>query len=453
MGFVAGDLTNMGVVSPMAEDGVQVVLGFEYRDEKMNYNPSPAYQSGDGAGQGGPTAAVQGEVHVAEFFFEGKVPLVQNADWIESLTLDVGYRYSDYSGGIDTDTYKGYGEYTPVQGFKFRGGYSRAVRAANIRELFEPRNLGLWGGQDPCAGPTPVQTVAQCANSGVTAAIYGLVPDNPAQQYNGIFGGNAALEPEKSNSFTIGAVIEPSQVPGLTVSVDFWSIDIRGAIDDLDAEFTVTQCGLTGDPAFCSLVNRGSNGNLWIGSSATSPNVIATNVNIGFFKTEGLDFFGSYGVDVGNYGSTDFTFRGTLVTKYDQQLSPGASIDDCKGFYGGVCGRPRPEWKHNLGAVWNSHWDITFAATWRYISKVKEQGQDRFTAKAENYLDISMDYSPTFLGIGETTLSFGVSNVMDNDPPINGIFNNVAVYGNGNTIPGAWDTIGRYFFFGVNQKF
>ena len=50
-------------------------------------------------------------------------------------------------------------------------------------------------------------------------------------------------------------------------------------------------------------------------------------------------------------------------------------------------------------------------------------------------------------------MSVGVSNLMDNDPPVSGFFNNVAVYGNGNTIPGMWDTLGRYLFFGVTQKF
>ena len=66
---------------------------------------------------------------------------------------------------------------------------------------------------------------------------------------------------------------------------------------------------------------------------------------------------------------------------------------------------------------------------------------------------MSVDYTPTFIGLGETTLSVGVSNLMDNDPPVSGFFGNVATYGNGNTIPGMWDTLGRYLFFGISQKF
>ncbi|TAJ94314.1 MAG: TonB-dependent receptor [Gammaproteobacteria bacterium] len=454
--YVTGDLTSHGIVSPMAQDGVQVVLGGEYRDEHMDFNPDQGYQSGDGAGQGGPTAAVEGGIDVAEFFLETRIPLVQGREWIESLTAEIGYRYSDYSGGVSTDTYKVLGEWTPRTGYKLRGGYNQASRYANIRELFEPRNLGLWSGTDPCAGAAPTQTAAQCANSGVTAAQYGSVPLSPAGQYNQIAGGNPDLDAESSSSFTVGAVITPEQVPGLTFSVDYWSIDIEDAIDTLDPEFVVTQCGLTGDAAYCDLVNRGTtNGNLWIGSSATAPHVVATNINIGFYKVSGFDFFAGYGFDVGQYGDVDVNLRGTLVEAADQQLSPGATIDECAGTYAGVCGRPTPEWKHIITGTWHTPWNVNATLSWRFIDGVEEfrTAGSRFDADEQHYLDMTAEYTPTFIGFGETTLSMGVTNVLDNDPPVSGYFNNIATYGNGNTVPGLWDSMGRYFFFAVSQKF
>ena len=452
--FVSGDLTGYGLVSPMAQDGVQVVLGGEYRDEKMDYNPDQGYRTGDGAGQGGPRPAVAGGIEVTEFFVEARVPLVESRPWFESLSIDAGYRYSHYKPGVTTDTWKALAEWAPAANFKLRGGYSRAVRAANIRELFEPGNLGLWSGVDPCAGPTPLQTPAQCANSGVTAEQYGKVPLSPAGQYNAIFGGNAELTPEKANTITVGAVITPEDIiPGLTLSVDYWRIEVLDAIDDVEPEFIVNQCGLTGDPIFCSQVNRGSNGNLWLGSGATAPNIVSTNINIGFFETAGVDLFGNYSMEAGSYGAVEFTFRATWLEKFEQQLTPGAVIEDCAGKYASTCTRPRPEWRHNLGAIWATPWNLTFAGSWRHISGVDEFANDRFSAGSENYIDLSVDYTPAFIGIGETTLSVGVSNLMDNDPPVSGFFNNVAVYGNGNTVPGLWDTLGRYLFFGISQKF
>ena len=452
--FLSGDLTGYGLASPLAQDGLQVVLGGEYRHEKMDFNPDLGYRTGDGAGQGGPTEAVSGDIDVAEFFVEARLPLAEYRPWFQSLTVDAGYRYSDYNMGITTDTWKTLAEWTPVDSLKLRGGYSRAVRSANIRELFEPKNLGLWSGVDPCAGPAPIQTPAQCANSGVTAEQYGKIPLSPAGQYNALFGGNMELTPEKANTFTVGAVITPEDiVPGLTVSIDYWRIEILDAIDDVEPEFIVNQCGLTGDPVFCTQVNRGSNGNLWIGNSATAPNIVSTNINIGFFETSGVDFFGNYSMEAGNYGAVEFTFRGTWLEKFEQQLTPGAVIEDCAGHYGSTCTRPRPEWRHTLGAVWTAPWNLTFAGSWRHISGVDEFANDRFSAGSENYIDMSVEYVPAFIGIGETTLSVGVSNLMDNDPPVSGFFNNVAVYGNGNTVPGMWDALGRYLFFGITQKF
>jgi len=455
VGYVTGDLTSSGIVSPYAHDGVKLVLGGEYRNEKMNFQPDTGYQSGDGAGQGSTIPPVAGGVDVGEFFLETKIPIAQDLEWFKSLSLDIGYRYSDYSTGTTTDTYKVAGEWTPLDPFKLRGGIYHAVRNANLRELFAPRNLNLWSGTDPCAGAAPLQTAAQCANSGVTAAMYGSVPDNPAGQFYQISAGTLNLRPETSDSFTVGGVINLDEyVPNLNFSVDYWNIRIDDAITEVDAEYIATQCGLTADPAFCSLVHRNAtNGNLWLGTGATAPYVDVTRTNIGFYETSGIDLVINYILDVGSYGNLGFNFRGTWTEKFDQQLAKGAAIDQCAGTWGGVCERPRPEWKHVFNTVWTTPWNVVADLSWRYVEGVDEYNQNRYSAGSRNYLDVSFQYTPTFINIGQTTLMMGVNNVTDNDPPVAGYFADVATYGNGNTIPGTWDSLGRYFFFGVSQKF
>lgn len=442
--FVSGDLATYGLISPAAEEGIQVVFGGEYRSEKITYLPDPKAQTGDIAGFIGTRPRVNGGNHVGEVFFETRVPLVQNHPWAESLNFDIGYRYSGYSRDVATDTYKINTEWEPLHGLKLRGGYARAVRAPNIRELLEPRGYDLWFGPDPCAGAVPEQTLDQCRNSGVTAAQYGSIPLNPLERYSAISGGNTELKPEKANTFTVGAVVIPGDLlPGLTVSVDYWRIEVADAIGVVDPLFTVTQCGLTGNPIFCDLVNRGANGNLWLGTSY----VDARNINIGFFETAGIDLNSIYIFDAGRYGAVDFTFRGTWLEKFQQQFAPGAVIEECSGYFGGNCGGPRPIWQHNLSAVWHAPWEFSLAGTWRYIGGVDEYQQERFSAGSENYLDLTVEYSPTFIGIGETTLSMGVSNVTDNDPPVSPLL------GGGNTNAGMWDALGRYFFFSVRQRF
>lgn len=451
--FVAGDLGGVGFASPAASEGVQIVLGGEYRDESMDFEPDLGFQTGDGAGQGGPVAPVNGQIQVKEFFSELKVPIVQDRPMAKSLSVELGYRYSNYDTDVETDTYKVAGEWTPTDAFKIRGGYNRAVRHGNLVELFQPASLGLWSeGGDPCAGPAPALTEAECALTGVPVGSYGLVPLSPAGQYNGIFGGNVDLKPETSNSYTVGAVFTPDQfLPGFTFSIDYWNIEVKDAISIVEPNTIITQCALTGDSTLCGLIQRSPlNGNLWVG---TNNFVTSTNVNIGFFEVAGVDFAGAYTRQIGNHGDLTFSFRGTWIDKWDQQELPGGPIDDCAGLWGGVCSRPTPEWKHIFTTVWNTPWDLSIIASWRMVSSVDEFSEDAaaFDAKDEHYLDLAFSYTANFLG--ETQLNFGVSNVTDNDPPVNGRFGNVAVYGNGNTIGGAWDALGRFFFIKLSQNF
>ncbi len=446
VGFVSGDL---GVAVPWAADTIQVVAGFEYRDDQLDFNPDTGFTSGDGAGQGGATGKVDGAIVVKEFFTEAKIPIVQDRSGIQSLSLDLRYRYSDYDSGITTDTYNIGGEWTPMDGLMIRGGFSRAVRAANIRELFRPQSFGLWSGTDPCAGPTPELTAAACANTGVTAAQYGGIPFSPAGQYNRTRGGNTALIPETSDSITIGVVWSPEFVQGLDLSVDYWSIEVLDAVAaGIGEEFAIRQCAATGLPVFCSLITRGAGGNLWVTNDAF---VTSTNINIGFFDVSGIDIVANYGFEFGDGHTMDLALRGSILDKYDQQPLPGAAIQECAGFWGGDCGRPRPEWKHTFSATWGTPWDLDVTGGWRYIGKADGFETITFHHDEENYFDLVVSYTTELFG-GTTVLNAGASNLFDNDPPVNGFVNNAA-YSNGNTFPGTYDALGRYFFLGFTMSY
>src|SRR5439155_12860740 len=125
-----------------------------YRRETINSQPDVAFQTGEGAGQGGPTPPVSGAFDVRELFAEVQVPIV-NHSFIDELSVTGGYRYSDYKvadNHFNTNTYKIEATLAPVRDIKFRAGYNRAARAPNIVELFFPTTLGLAGSADPCSG-------------------------------------------------------------------------------------------------------------------------------------------------------------------------------------------------------------------------------------------------------------------------------------------------------------
>ncbi len=443
VGYVEGDL---GIAVPTAGDNISVVIGGEYRDDALVFDLDQNYNNGNAAGQGGATADVAGSVSVTEFFTEARIPLVQDKPGIEDLSLDLRYRFSDYNLGFDADTWSTGVAWSPNEMFKVRASLSRSVRAPNINELFQPQTIGLWQGTDPCAGATPTLTEAQCARTGVPAGSYGSVAANPADQYNGLFGGNPGLDPETSDSLTVGFVVQTDF--GLSVSVDYWQVEVEDAISTIGAEFIIEECAL-GNDSLCSLIQRSPvNGNVWVGSGPDAPRVELTDVNIGFFEVSGVDINGTYSAEFGD-NVLDFTLRGTALTTWDDQPQPGGVINDCKGTWGGDCGRPRPEWKHTFSTRWGTPVSgLDVVGTWRYVGEVDEHRNDRVSADAQNYIDLSAAYGFS-LGGGDAQITFGINNIFDEDPPYHGLFN-TAAYSNGNTIPGAWDPLGQYWFLGLN---
>jgi outer membrane receptor protein involved in Fe transport len=146
------------------------------------------YQNNDLAGQGAPTLDTFGQFDVKEVFAEARLPIAQGKAFADTLSFEAGYRYSDYNLGFNTDSYKLGLQWAPVSDVMFRGSYQRAVRSPNIQELFLQPRVQLDGVTDPCSnepGKAPSASFAQCANTGVTAAQYGNILQNPASQYNG----------------------------------------------------------------------------------------------------------------------------------------------------------------------------------------------------------------------------------------------------------------------------
>ena len=123
------------------------------------------------------------------------------------------YRYSDYSTDKTTNSYGIGADWAPIREAKIRGSYQQAVRAANIIELFTRAGLQpLRTARDPCAGPAPTATLAQCLRTGLTAAQYGSrCLTSPAGQYNYLQGGNPNLEPETAKTYTFGGVLRRSR--------------------------------------------------------------------------------------------------------------------------------------------------------------------------------------------------------------------------------------------------
>lgn len=449
-GFVTGDLTSAGIIVPGTSTGVGVVAGFEYRREALSFEPDSGFISGDGAGQGGPTNAVSGNFNVKEVFGELNIPLFEGLPGAEEVNLELGYRNSEYSTDQSTDTYKYAVTWAVNDQLRLRASFQRAVRAGNVRDLFRPAGQGLFNMSiDPC-GIGGGLTEAQCLNTGITAAQYRTSAlESPAGQYNQISGGNPNLKPEESDTVSFGLAFNPDFIEGLAINLDYFDIDITGAISSIPAATIITQCGLTGQAVFCDLIDRGPNGNLWVGDAA----VTATDINIGYLATSGVDLEMTYSYELGDMGELKLGLVGTWLDTLESQSIPGAVIDNCVGLWDrSVCGQPTPEWRHNLRATWIMPMDVTLTTTWRYLGSVDEyRGSTRTlgpdSLEAQSYIDVAA----TYVAHENVTLRAGISNLFDKEPPL--IPNSPTGSGNGNTFPGFYDGLGRYVFAGFTLSF
>ena len=468
-----GKLADYGIKSPMASEGVGVALGAEYRREHLDTVADFLANNGLVNGNGGANPPVNGGFDVYELFGEARVPLISDMPYAKDVALELGYRYSDYSSVGNTNTYKVAGDWEVIDGLRFRAGYNRAVRAPNVIELFAPQNVVLDGTADPCAGLTAANPlVATCANLfHLTTAQVLAIEKNPANQYNGQTGGNPNLKPEISDTYTGGVVWQPSFVPGLSTSVDYFNIKVDQFISRIGATLELTNCVNTGNPTFCNLVHRDANGSLFLSNNGF---VQDTTLNTGSLKTSGVDLNLAYHTDLsslglGDSGSISASMVGTWLIDTITQPLPGGPSFDCKGLYGVTCGTPSPEWRHKARLTWNTPYSygdwvksLSFSVQWRYFGKATADSFDsnaqlnnpalqfanEQTLSAQNYIDLTANFTVH----NNLNFRFGVNNVFDKDPPLTGS-NLPAVTGNGNTFPQVYDALGRYIFVGLSADF
>ena len=455
-----GDLEDYGLTIPSASEGLAIAVGGEYRKEHIANYPDEIYQFGGATGQGSPLPKVDAGYSVQEIFIEALVPVVQDVSGFRDLSLELGYRYSDYSTSGGFSTYKGLLKWAFNDSIAIRGGYNRAVRAPNIWDLFAPQRFGLGGSQDICAGIAPSATLEQCIRTGMTPAQYGtVITKNPADQYNTLSGGNPDLSPETADTITAGVVWTPQSIAGLSVTLDYYLIDISEAIGSLGAEDIIQQCANTGDPAVCDLIFRDARGTLWLNPSfADGAYTQTTTANLNLLTGEGVDLNATYMIGLGSAGFLPLTLQGTYMMQ--SALTTPLVSYDCVGYFGFQCVQSQPEWQHRLRATWETAINLNLSLQWRHFGAVdnddassnpdlgnpaqmplwEENFVDRYPAF--NWLDISASYMMN----NGLRFTVGVNNVTDEEAPLAADFADFDTYQ-------SYEPLGRYVFGSIQFQF
>jgi len=396
--------------------------GLEYRDHDGSFRPDPIAASGETAGiPSGPTA---GGFDVTEFYGELNIPLISGAALADLLEVNVAVRASDYSTSGDQTTYKASALWRPIDQLSLRGSFSTGFRAPGIGELFGGAAREDFTFLDPCAdylgtegaanggrdAAQPANIQANCATLGVAP---GLTQINP--QLSALSIGNTSLAPEESDNITFGVVYSPAWSDGLawsdgmTLSVDYYSVEIDRAVQGLSPGELIDACVETLDPVFCDNTPRTSSGQL-----DTVQNRLQ---NLGGIDASGVDIAFSYLSPETDFGTFTVDIDATHLNEYIERTNNpdgSQSSNDLTGtapdetFF-----RAFPEWRAVTSVGWVMN-RFNGSLRFRWFDEMDNDGDKLDSAM---FTDLRLSWNPDVMD-DALTFTLGFNNVLDEDPPV-----------------------------------
>jgi outer membrane receptor protein involved in Fe transport len=451
-----------GTLFELPAGPVQAAFGTSYRNVDFDFRPDSGLQPGLVAGFN-QQLPISGRLQYMDYYGEVSVPILEDIPFIQKLSATGGYRVTDNNVFGSDDSWKLTLDWQIVDNVRARGGFQHAVRSPNIAELFAPQvnNFPTFTNQDPCNttgpnasnpefgrnGPNGAAVQALCAAQSAVAGGPNYV--QPFGQATAIVGGNPDLEPEQADSWTLGVVWDDVfSVDRLSVSLDYFDIDLEDVIAAVNAQTIVQRCfnrdganpTYSIDNSWCQLFNREqSNGGVI--------DLQQLSQNQAFIKTSGIDFTFNWGLLV---GPGDLTFQSitSWLDKFETQTTSVDPVYDFAGTVSSITAASAPEWKSNL--VTNYAWDNwRVQMTTRYIDGMKHANTVTGGSPLTN-TSVSSVWYWDLMGVYELTsnltLRAGVNNLFDEDPQL------YTPFVQANTDPSLYDILGRRYFVGLNWR-
>ncbi|MES2326632.1 MAG: TonB-dependent receptor [Pseudomonadota bacterium] len=418
------------------------------------------------------------DLQVAEGFGEISLPILKNVRFAQELSIDAAARYSHYNigktGGVWAWNISGV--YAPIRDLRFRGGYARSVRAPTQSDLFSPATQTFINGLvDPCGqqninnGPIvngQSVRIANCLAAGVptTQTFNGTTEafsNRPASGISANQQGNIALREEQGTSLTLGAVLQPRIIPGLQLTVDYYSIKVKNVISALGGQTIINLCydSSTGiNNPFCAVVFRNPNGTFagqndvlhgggTVSLTPTGPSVLITSFNFAKLVTSGIDFDLAYrhrvadgttlilrGIVTNTFKKNQYvditnpTFRDRILSElgdpaWEGQLSANLEFSKFNLGY-----RMRYVGKQTIGAYETQH-------SLQGRPPTNPDAFPRIWYPIQTFHDVRLDITPT----KKYGLYVGVDNLFDQLPPLDLL----------GVESGAPSPVGRFFYAGL----
>lgn len=407
---------------------VGFAAGIEHREEKGADFPDALVALG--ITSGATRSATEGNYSVNEAYLETNIPLLSGVVGAELLEVDLAVRYSDYDSFGDTTNYKLGLRWQPMEGLMVRGTLSTAFRAPSTSDLFAGASANSPEVIDPCnTDPTSF-----CIADGVPAAGFEPIGD----QLSSTRGGSTEVGAEEADTVTVGVVYSPSFVEGLSLTLDYWDIEITNAISTLGEQLILDSCAATGE--HCDKITRFDSSSVLYGNSI---DIDDRTLNVGAVKSSGYDFNARYATEIFS-GDLTLNVDTTYYATYDITQASGDIIENAGYFYRNSGDGNFPEWKTNASASYSQDdWLVNWSV--RYIGEVEEPfdvDSGFRTIDSQLINDVRFTYF-----MDNITTTVGLNNVFDEDPPY-------ADTGfNDNTDPRTYNTTGRHVYVTVGLKF
>jgi len=421
---ISGDSTDL---FELPAGPVGFAAGYEYREETGRQTPGIALRNGLAFGLGG-VSAIDAGFDTNEVFGEVLVPLLSDLPLIRQLNFEGAYREFDFSTTGEGDADKIGLTWVVNDQLRIRGQKQTTVRSPNLGEFagpsaaiplslldpdsasFIPRLAGRFNG-DPCLDGSG--DASQCSAQG--AAARGTPFDSSKALYS--FGGNPDLDTEKGETTTVGVVITPEFYPGASLIVDYVSIEITDAVGVIQPAAALKNCYIDnpapGNP-LCGAVRRDP-------ATGLISQALVNDFNLTIFKQDSYDVRLALPLDIiGGAGERfNISYEASIVVDQTKQANVTVPATECQGTFGGLCSGDfasflQPDYKHRANLNWANGGAISAQLAWRRIGGVANSGNRADTIDAQDYFDITAIWD-----VNETvSLTFGVKNVFDSEPPI-----------------------------------
>ena len=426
-------------------------LGYDWRRENVEQSPDPRNTSGDVAW--GTSTSTDADRYIHGGYADALIPIIgpEMDSFIHAWDVSLTGRMDHF---ITTDRTslipKISTRILPIRQVALRGSWGKGYREPSLFENYLGSISGLYSLTNPWN------------------------PGDRNPEIDVTLQGNPLLDPVDSESYNLGIVYTPDYVKGLSMSLDYWVLERENFVI-VDPQDTVNRIfnGHPTDPG--EMVHLDSQNNLLL--------VETVFLNSGYNRTRGIDILASYTLPTRNSGTFDWFFEFTWLIDDISRINPYRPLFDYAGYGTGTDFELREqdqggglpigtqdgqtlvisrigsnndaylEYRFNTTFAW-SYRNFNITMLGRYTSGFADIGPDLTLTRVEDRLLWDMQTSYTFLPdatswYGNTTLTFGIENLFDTDPP-----SAFAYYNNPNGYPGfLYEPDGQRYYLSLRKSF